>query len=174
MPDEPAMSQMIHPFEPVFNEESRVLILGTFPSIKSRSSGFYYGHPQNRFWKVIAHITKTDQIPQTIDQKKRMLLKNKIALWDVLQRCDIKGSSDSSIKNAIPTDLSAIFKETNINCIYANGLQAYQFCCKYYEEHSELKIAKLPSTSAANAKCSLEQLVAIWGQIIFNITSVRY
>jgi hypoxanthine-DNA glycosylase len=168
------MPQMIHPFEPVFDEESRVLILGTFPSIKSRLSGFYYGHPQNRFWKVIARITNTDQIPQTIDQKKCMLLKNKIALWDVLQCCDIKGSSDSSIKNATPTDLSTILKKTNISCIYANGLQTYQFYCKYYGEHSELKITKLPSTSAANAKYSLEQLVAIWAQIIIDKTSVRY
>jgi hypoxanthine-DNA glycosylase len=165
------MSQMIHPFEPVFDEESRVLILGTFPSIKSRSSGFYYGHPQNRFWKVIARITKTDQIPQTIDQKKCMLLKNKIALWDVLQSCDIKGSSDNSIKNAIPTDLSTILEKANISCIYANGLQAYQFCHKYYGEHAELKIAKLPSTSAANAKYSLDQLVAIWAPMTISCSA---
>jgi hypoxanthine-DNA glycosylase len=157
---------IVHPFAPVFDEKSQVLILGTFPSIRSRAAGFYYGHPQNRFWKVIAAITKTNQIPQTIEDKKCMLLQNRIALWDVLQSCDVEGSSDSSIRNATPTALSIILNKANINCIYANGLQSYQFFIKYHCEFYSGRLIKLPSTSPANARYALEQLVAIWSQIV--------
>jgi hypoxanthine-DNA glycosylase len=105
--------QLTHPFEPVFDEKSRILILGTFPSVKSREYGFYYGHPQNRFWKVISSITNTDPIPKTMVDKKQMLIKNGIALADVLQSCDIDGSDDNRIKNAAPADLSKIFDNAN-------------------------------------------------------------
>ncbi|MDR1034692.1 MAG: DNA-deoxyinosine glycosylase [Holosporales bacterium] len=158
--------RIAHPFEPIFDEESQVLILGTFPSIRSRESGFYYGHPQNRFWKVMAYITKTDQIPQTISSKKHMLIKNGIALWDVLQSCDIEGSSDNNIRNPTPTDLSIIFNETNIKYIYTNGLQSYQFFNKYHDKSYNGKLIELPSTSPANARYTIEQLVTIWSQIV--------
>ncbi|MDR1233932.1 MAG: DNA-deoxyinosine glycosylase [Holosporales bacterium] len=158
--------RLVHHFDPVFDEESQVLILGTFPSVRSRASGFYYGHPRNRFWKVIAAITKTDRIPQTIDSKKCMLLKNRIALWDVLQSCDIEGSSDSNIKNPMPTDLSKIFSKANIKCIYTNGSQAHQFFIRYHCKSYSGNLIKVPSTSPANARYTLEKLVAIWSQIV--------
>ena len=98
-------SRQTHEFEPVYDERSRILILGTFPSVKSREQHFYYGHPQNRFWKLLAALTQWPQIPQTIEEKKQMLLENEIAIWDVIQSCDIAGSSDSSIKNVVPSDV---------------------------------------------------------------------
>jgi hypoxanthine-DNA glycosylase len=156
---------VFHPFEPIFNADSQVLILGTFPSVKSRESDFYYGNPQNRFWRTIAGITKTEQIPQTIDDKKDILLKNGIALWDVLQSCDIEGSSDNNIRNATPTDLSIIFNKANIKRIYTNGLQSYKFFVKYHSKSYDVKVIKLPSTSPANARYTLEQLVMVWPQL---------
>ncbi|MDR2458736.1 MAG: DNA-deoxyinosine glycosylase [Holosporales bacterium] len=157
---------IVHPFDPIFNEESQALILGTFPSIRSRELGFYYGHPQNRFWKIIAAITKTYQVPQTIDGKKFMLLKNRIALWDILQSCNIEGSSDHSIRNTTPTDLSGILNKANIKCIYTNGLQSYRFFIRYYGKSYSGKFINLPSTSSSNAMYTLEQLVIIWTQIV--------
>jgi hypoxanthine-DNA glycosylase len=154
--------QLVHPFEPIFDESSRILILGTFPSVKSREYGFYYGHPQNRFWKVIARITKTDPFPEIIADKKMMLLVNKIALSDVLQSCDIDGSSDSAIKNVVPADIYKILNIANINHIYANGEKAYQLAMKYFSKNITQKIIRLPSTSPANAKYSLEKLILEW------------
>ncbi|GHT91158.1 DNA-deoxyinosine glycosylase [Alphaproteobacteria bacterium] len=158
--------QLEHPFDPVFDEKSFVMILGTFPSVKSREYGFYYGHPQNRFWKVISCITNTTPIPETIADKKRMLFKNGIALSDVLQGCDIEGSSDSSIKNAVPMDLSKILDSSNIKRIYANGEKAFQLFMRYLHKSIGCEIIKLPSTSPANAKCDLEKLITIWGKIL--------
>ncbi|MDR0580981.1 MAG: DNA-deoxyinosine glycosylase [Holosporaceae bacterium] len=158
--------QLTHPFNPVFDEKSRILILGTFPSVKSREYGFYYGHPQNRFWKVISCVTNTDPIPETIADKKQMLLKNGIALSDVLQSCDIDGSSDSSIKNAVPADLSKIFDNANIKHIYANGEKAYQLFIKYLYKNIGREIIKLPSTSPTNAQYNLEKLIFEWEKII--------
>jgi hypoxanthine-DNA glycosylase len=158
--------QLNHPFEPIFDKNSFVLILGTFPSVKSREYGFYYGHPQNRFWKVIAHITKTDPFPKTIAAKKQMLIQNRIALADALQSCDIQGSSDNIIKNTAPTNLSQILNNSNVNHIYANGEKAYQFTMKYFSKNIAQKVFKLPSTSSANAKHSFEKLISEWERII--------
>jgi hypoxanthine-DNA glycosylase len=157
--------QLVHPFEPIFDKSSRILILGTFPSVKSREYGFYYGHPQNRFWKIIAHITDICSIPQTISDKKLVLLANKIALSDVLQSCDIDGSSDSSIRSAVPADLYKILNIANINHIYANGEKAHRLLLKYFTKIPKQAITKLPSTSPANAKCSLNQLLLEWKKI---------
>jgi hypoxanthine-DNA glycosylase len=154
-----------HPFEPVFDERSSVLILGTFPSVKSREYGFYYGHPQNRFWKVIASITNADPIPKTIADKKQMLLKNGIALSDALQSCDIEGSSDADIKNIAPADLSTILNSSNIRRVYANGGKACEIFMKHLYRSVEREIIKLPSTSPANAKYSLERLILDWKKI---------
>ncbi|MDR1375470.1 MAG: DNA-deoxyinosine glycosylase [Holosporaceae bacterium] len=143
--------QLTHPFNPIFNGKSRILILGTFPSVKSREYGFYYGHPQNRFWKVVSSITNTDPIPETISDKKRMLLRNGIALADVLQSCNIEGSRDGSIKNVVPVDLSKIFDNSDIKRICANGGKAHQLFMKYFYKNTERSILKLPSTSPANA-----------------------
>jgi hypoxanthine-DNA glycosylase len=156
---------MRHPFEPVFDETSRVLVLGTFPSIKSREQGFYYGHPQNRFWNVISRINGSE-IPATIADRKHMLIENKIALCDVVQSCDIIGSSDNNIRNAVPADISGILARANISCIYANGEKAYRLSVKFFPKTSEPPIVRLPSTSAANAAYSLERLISEWGKIV--------
>ena len=115
-----------HEFEPVFDKNSKILVLGTIPSVKSRENNFYYGHPQNRFWKLIAALCDDDIVPQTIEEKKQMLLRNHIAVWDVISECDIIGSSDSSIKNVVPVDLSVILENADIYRIYANGGKAYE------------------------------------------------
>ena len=155
---------LVHKYPPVFDSQSKVLILGTFPSVKSRELGFYYGHPQNRFWKVLAHLTD-EPIPQTIDEKKMLLLKHHIALGDVIKSCDIIGSSDSSIKNVVPSDISAIFSNSQIECIYANGKTAARLYQKYLQPVVKKEMITLPSTSPANAMYSLEKLIDVWKQI---------
>ncbi|MDR1365742.1 MAG: DNA-deoxyinosine glycosylase [Holosporales bacterium] len=159
--------RLSHPFDLIFDKNSSILVLGTFPSVKSREQGFYYGHPQNRFWKVIADVTDAAPFPETISAKKQMLLANKkeIALGDVVQSCDIEGSGDNSIKNPTPTDLSKILNNASIESIFANGDKAYQLLIKYYGKILNQNIIKLPSTSPANAKYSLEQLIVAWGRI---------
>jgi len=152
---------MHHTFEPVYNSQSNVLILGTFPSVKSREQNFFYGNPQNRFWKVIAAIT-CSPLPLTVEEKKAMLLHHGIAIWDVIQSCDITGSSDSSIKNVVPMDFSRILKSAKIKQIYANGATAEKLYQKYCEVSTGRNIVKLPSTSPANAACSLEKLIDTW------------
>ena len=114
-----------HEFGPVYNEKSKILILGSFPSVKSREIQFYYGHPQNRFWKVLAHILD-EEVPQTIDEKKALLLENQIALWDVIESCSIIGSSDTSIKDVVVNDFSKILAESEIEKIFVNGTKAYE------------------------------------------------
>jgi len=157
-------SSVKHTFEPIYNMESKILILGTFPSVKSREIGFYYGHPQNRFWKVISSVFECE-IPQTIEQKKHMLLNFNIAIWDVIESCDIIGSSDSSIQNVIPNDLSIILKSSNIDKIYANGKTAAKLYEKYNELANVKPIITLPSTSPANAAFGLGRLVEAWKTI---------
>ena len=125
-----------HTLEPIFDERSRVLVLGTMPSPKSREVGFYYGHPQNRFWRVMAALLSAD-VPQTVEEKRAFLLANHIALWDVIAECDIAGSSDSSIKNVVPAELSVIFDHAQIRTIYANGAKAYDlYNCLLYTSPS--------------------------------------
>lgn len=154
-----------HTFEPVYNEESGILILGSLPSVKSREQGFYYGHPQNRFWKVLAAVLCCP-LPATIEEKKSMLLKNRIALWDVIESCDIIGSSDSSIKNVVPADIGSILSKTKINRIFANGKKAESLYRKYIFPKTKVEITALPSTSPANAACSLERLAEVWREKI--------
>ncbi|MCI8280741.1 MAG: DNA-deoxyinosine glycosylase [Lachnospiraceae bacterium] len=154
-----------HEFEPVYNRNSRVLILGTFPSVKSREQHFYYGHPQNRFWKVIAALTNAP-VPASIPEKKELLLSNGIAVWDVIASCDIIGSSDTSIKNVIPADIPAVLSNSSIKQIYGNGAKACQLYDKYLLPKTNLPIQKLPSTSPANAAFSLEKLIESWQVIV--------
>lgn len=151
-----------HEFEPVFDKNSKILVLGTLPSVKSRENNFYYGHPQNRFWKLIAALCDEDIVPQTIEEKRKILLKHHIAVWDVISECDIIGSSDSSIKNVVPADLSVILDNTDIDRIYANGGKAYELYMKYQYGKIGREIIKLPSTSPANAAYSLERLLECW------------
>ena len=123
--DETKRQKISHPIPPLYDKDSKILILGSFPSVKSREEAFFYGHKQNRFWKVLAALFQ-EPIPETIDEKKHLLLRHHIAIWDVIQSCDIKGSSDSSIKNVKPTELRKILDASNIKQIYANGSKAGQ------------------------------------------------
>lgn len=154
-------THVVHTFEPIFDDKSEVLILGSFPSVKSRENLFYYGHPQNRFWKVTAGVFQED-VPQTIEQKREFLLRNHVAVWDVIASCDIAGSSDSSIRNVVPNDMQEILQHTNIRAIYANGDKAYRLFMKYCRQEGQPEVYKLPSTSPANAAWSVERLTEVW------------
>ena len=156
---------IVHSFEPVYDKASEILILGTLPSVKSRENNFYYGHKQNRFWKVLATLLK-EPVPDTIEEKKAMLLARRIALWDVIQSCDIKGSSDSSIKNVQPTDIGMILEKTNITRVYANGNKAGQLYKRYQFPVTGIEAMVLPSTSPANAAWSLDRLCEAWRVIL--------
>lgn len=160
-----------HVFQPVFDENSRILILGTFPSVKSRENKFYYGHPQNRFWKVLAALTECP-VPGTIEEKKKFLLENHIAIWDVIARCEIIGSSDSSIKNVVPADLSIILDRAPVEKIFANGGKAYELYMKYSYSVLQREIVKLPSTSPANAAFQMERLTKAWAPVKEALKSV--
>ncbi|MCI6682991.1 DNA-deoxyinosine glycosylase [Roseburia faecis] len=156
---------IVHSFEPVYDKDSEILILGTLPSVKSRENNFYYGHKQNRFWKVLATLLK-EPVPDTIEEKKAMLLAHRIALWDVIQSCDIKGSSDSSIKNVQPTDIGMILEKTNVTQIYANGNKAGQLYKRYQFPVTGIEATVLPSTSPANAAWSFDRLCEAWRVIL--------
>lgn len=147
-----------HTIEPIYDKNSKILILGSFPSVKSREANFFYGHPQNRFWKVLASVMN-DVCPSTTEEKKAFLIKHSIAVWDVIASCDIEGSSDSSIKNVTPNDLRRILQTAEIKKIFTNGNTAYKLFVKY---NSDLNAVKLPSTSPANAMFSLEKLIEYW------------
>ena len=157
--------RVVHTFAPIYNEETRVLILGTAPSVKSREHGFYYGHPQNRFWKVLAGVAGAD-VPETIEEKRQFLLDNGIGVYDVIESCDIKGSSDSSIRNVIPVDLSEILNQTGAIPVVTNGGTAFRLYRKYLEEKTGIPSTQLPSTSPANAAWRLERLIEVWGQVL--------
>ena len=150
-----------HNFDPVYDKKSRVLILGSFPSVKSREIAFYYGHPQNRFWKVLGSVFN-EEVPKDIEGKKSFLLKHHIALWDVIKSCDIVGSSDSKISNVVINDLNLIFQEANIEKVFINGTKAYELYMKYGYEKYKKEAIKLPSTSPANAVYSLDKLKEKW------------
>ena len=154
-----------HPIPPLFDHNSTILILGSFPSVKSREACFFYGHPQNRFWKVLASVFG-ENVPQTIEEKKAFLLRNRVALWDVIGSCDITGSSDASIKNVVPNDLSEILSKADIKAIFVNGKTAYQYYQKYTEPVTGRPAICLPSTSPANAAWSLERLQEQWGRAL--------
>lgn len=154
-----------HEFAPVVDGECRILILGSFPSVKSRAQGFYYGHPQNRFWRVMAAVL-SEELPVTIDEKRDMLLRNHVALWDVLEECDIVGSSDSSITNERPADIAWLLGESRITHIFTNGATAGRLYEKYLRKLSGIEAEVLPSTSPANAAWSLERLTERWRKSI--------
>ena len=168
-----------HPFGPLFCENSRVLILGSFPSVKSREQQFFYGHPQNRFWKVIAALfagadgdagnksaSSEIVIPRSIEEKKALILDNGLALWDSISSCEITGSSDSSIRNAEPNDLRLITDNCDIRAIYCNGKKSLEIYNKYIEPVLGRTAEALPSTSPANAAWSLERLIEVWSVIL--------
>ena len=156
------MKTVTHEFKPIFDNTSEILILGTMPSVKSRENHFYYGHPRNRFWRVAARLC-AEKTPEAsdIEGKKQMLLRHHIALWDVLQRCDIEGSQDSTIRNAVPNDLSVILDAAPIKAIFCNGAKAYNLY-KQFNKALALPCICLPSTSPANAAWNEERLFEKW------------
>ena len=157
-----------HPIPPVYNENSKVLILGSFPSVKSRAAKFFYGHPQNRFWRVLAALFG-EELPVSIDEKRELLLSHNIAVWDVISSCDIEGSADSTIKNAVANDLSVILDTADIKAIFVNGKTAEKYYNKYLKEKTGRVAICLPSTSPANAAYSLEKLIRNWQAVALSI-----
>ena len=151
-----------HPIPPVFDEYSEVLILGSFPSVRSREYGFFYGHPANRFWKVMKEVLGWDEDPGTVEGRKEHLLKSHVALWDVIASCDVTGSSDASIRNAVPNDLKPILENSRIGAIFCNGSTAYRLYMKMIYPSLGILPVRLPSTSPANASFSQKQLVEVW------------
>ena len=161
--NESKYEHIVHPFPPLYNSESRILILGSLPSVKSREQMFFYGHPQNRFWKMISGVFE-EAVPQTIEEKKAMLLEHHIAVWDVIQSCEIEGSSDASIRDVVPNPLQDILECADIRQIYCNGATAWKYYRKYQEKQLGREAVRLPSTSPANAAWSVERLLGEWSQ----------
>ncbi len=153
-----------HPFPPLYDENSRTLILGSFPSVKSREAMFFYGHPQNRFWELIAELYGED-VPSTIEEKSSLILRNRLALWDSIHSCTITGSSDSSVRDVVPNDISGIIRNSKIERIFCNGALSHKMYMKFIFPSTGIEARKLPSTSPANAAYSLERLAREWSVI---------
>lgn len=156
---------IVHPFEPLYTSESKILILGSLPSIKSREQMFFYGHKQNRFWPMLATVLG-EPIPQSIEEKRALALRHNIAMWDTIYSCDIIGSSDSSIKNVVPTDLKRIVEESKITKVFCNGKTSGKYYHRYQEKILGIEAMVLPSTSPANAAWKLDRLVDAWKIIL--------
>lgn len=156
---------MIHPFPPLFDENSQTLILGSFPSVKSREAMFFYGHPQNRFWKLLARLYD-EAVPQSIEEKSRLVLNHHLALWDSIRSCTIVGSSDSSVRDVVPNDLSVILQNSKVTRIFCNGALSHKMYTKYIYPVTGIEAVKLPSTSPANAAFSLDRLAENWKVIL--------
>ena len=155
---------IVHPIPPLYGKNSKTLILGSFPSVKSREAEFFYGHPQNRFWVVIAAVLGKEK-PKTIEEKKRLILENDLALWDVIGSCEIVGSADSTISNVTANDLSVIISNSSVDRIFVNGKTAEKYYNKYTYPKTGIKAVCLPSTSPANAAWNFEKLVDAWKSI---------
>ncbi len=158
---------LIHPLKPIYNKYSKILILGSFPSSTSRKNNFYYAHKSNRFWKIFEVLFNINLKSNL--QKKKFLLNNNIALWDVLHSCDIKNSRDSSIKNPIPNDIKTIINKSNIKYLFITGKTAYNLYNKYFKNDVNIKAVYLPSPSSANAKYTLDNLVKIYKKILLKL-----
>ena len=156
---------IIHPIPPTFDENSEILILGSFPSVKSREMGYFYGHPQNRFWKIVAAL-HSEPVPMTVGERRTFLLRHRIAAWDVIASCNIAGSSDSSIRDVVPNDLRPILKGSKVARIFVNGRKAEEYYNKYQEPQLGISAVCLPSSSPANAAWSLDRLVQAWKVIL--------
>jgi hypoxanthine-DNA glycosylase len=159
-----AAEQLVHPFPPTWDEHSEILILGSFPSVKSREMAYFYGHPQNRFWRVVAALYE-DDIPLTVEERHAFLLRHHIALWDVIASCTIVGSSDSSIRDAVPNDIRPILAGARIRGIYTNGQTSFRLYRKYILPEIGREAICLPSTSPANAAWSFDRLLSAWSAI---------
>lgn len=159
------MEHIIHSIEPVFDAESRVLILGTMPSPKSREVQFYYGHPQNRFWRVLAAVLG-EEVPRSVPEKKAMLLRHRIALWDVLAECEITGASDSSIRNPVANDLSVVLDHAPVQAVFTTGATAWKLYTRLQKPHTGIEAVRLPSTSPANCAVKMEALTEAYKAIL--------
>lgn len=159
-----------HNISPVYDKNSKVLILGSFPSVKSREVQFFYGHPQNRFWKVLSAVLGCE-CPVTTEEKKAMLLSHNIAVWDVIGSCEITGSSDASIRSVVPNDIAALVAKTSVTAIFANGATSYNMYKRYCRDAVGMEAVRLPSTSPANASYSLERLTAEWSSQLLSVLS---
>lgn len=157
--------KQVHPIPPLFDGQSRVLILGSFPSVKSREAMFFYGHPQNRFWQVIAALTGSP-LPHTVEEKRKLILSHHFALWDSVGSCTVAGSSDSSIRDVVANDIRVITEHAPIERIYCNGATSMKYFARYIAPQSGLSAQQLPSTSPANAAWSLDRLIAAWRVIL--------
>ncbi len=153
-----------HPIPPLYNKDSKILILGSFPSVRSREQKFFYGHPQNRFWRVLAAVFE-QPTPSSIEEKKVFLARNRVALWDVIASCEIVGSADSSIKNAVANDIRPILAESRVERIFVNGGTAKKLYDRYLFPIIGIEAILLPSTSPANAAWSIERLTEEWKKI---------
>ena len=157
-------SHIIHPIPPLYDADCKILILGSFPSVKSREAMFFYGHPQNRYWKLIARLFD-ESVPETIEEKKHLALSHHIAMWDTIRSCTITGSSDSSIRDVVPNDLSVILDHSKVERIFCNGATSHKLYMKYIFPMTGIKAVKLPSTSPANAAFTLDRLAEEWSVI---------
>ena len=155
---------IVHNIEPLYNENCKILILGSFPSVKSREEKFFYAHPQNRFWKVVAAVFG-EKVPRDIEEKKALILNHGLAVYDVIYSCEITGSADSSVKNVVPSDLKPIIDNSQITKIFVNGRTAEKYYRKYSLKKTGIECVALPSTSPANASYSLERLISEWQKI---------
>lgn len=157
--------RLLHPFPPLYDAECTILILGSFPSVKSREAQFFYGHPQNRFWRLTARLFD-DDVPQSIEEKRSLMLRRHIALWDTIRSCTITGSSDSSIRDVVPNDISVILENSQVTRIFCNGATSYKLYMKYIYPQIGIEAVKLPSTSPANAAFSMDRLADEWRKIL--------
>ena len=155
------IAHQTHEFGPLYKEDSQILILGSFPSVASREAAFFYGHKQNRFWKVLAAVFD-EPLPKTIEEKKSLCFRHHIALYDAIEECDIIGSSDASIRDPVPANLQSIVDATSVAKIICNGKTSYKYFCKFQDQKLIDMSVCLPSTSPANAAVSLEQLIDLW------------
>ncbi|MBR3165554.1 MAG: DNA-deoxyinosine glycosylase [Lachnospiraceae bacterium] len=158
--------RIIHPIPPFYDRDSRILVLGSFPSIKTRESGFFYGHPQNRFWKLMTALFGEEKVPVTKEEKQAFAARHHIALWDSIHACDIVGSSDSSIRNVEPNDIRVILDAADIRMIITNGKKSHEIYRKYCMEFTGREDICLPSTSPANAAWTMEKLIQAWSMIL--------
>ncbi len=154
-----------HPFPPVVDANCRTLILGSFPSVKSRENSFYYGHPQNRFWRMMAAVC-AEPVPSSIEEKTDFLLRHGVALWDVIASCDITGSSDASVKNAVPVDIRRVMDAAPMERILCNGALAGKLYQRYLQPITGIAATVMPSTSPANAAWSMERLISVWSRAL--------
>ncbi|HHV41877.1 MAG TPA: DNA-deoxyinosine glycosylase [Clostridiaceae bacterium] len=157
-----------HPLPPLYDKNSRILILGSFPSIKTRAAGFFYGHPQNRFWPMLSALLQIEPPLKATEPKRatEVLLRRRIALWDSISSCEIIGSSDSSIRNVKPNNFDAIFSAAQIRHVFCNGAAAYNYFLKHQDLPTAVGLSRMPSTSPANAAKSLDALIKDWSVIL--------